>query len=95
MELESLIYLSVLIYDLIYEGVMTLSREIILEGAPIELLGPCQQWIGEHGWRLSLESLKEVVASKNYSSFGKNVVERSGFLLGLVEETCMDSLKDE
>jgi hypothetical protein len=33
--------------DLISDGVMTLSKEIILEGAQIELLGPFQQWIGE------------------------------------------------
>jgi hypothetical protein len=95
MELESLIYISVLRYDLILEGVMTLSRETILDGALIELQGPWQQWIGEPRWSLSLESLKEVVASKNYSSFGKNVVESSWLLLGLLEGTCMDSPKDE
>ena len=40
MELDSLIYISVLRYDLILEGVMTLSRETILDGALIELQGP-------------------------------------------------------
>jgi hypothetical protein len=61
----------------------------------IELQGPWQQWIGEPRWILSLESLKEVAASKNYSYFWKNVVEISWLLLGLWEETCMDSPKDE
>ena len=74
---------------------MTLSGDIILEGEPIELLGPYQQLIKEPIWRLSLESLKEVVASKNYSSYGNNVVDHLGLFLGLWEETCMDSPKDE
>jgi hypothetical protein len=39
--------------------------------------------------------MKEVVVSKNSSSYGNNVVERSWFLVGLGEETCMDAPKDE
>lgn len=74
---------------------MTLSRDIILEGEPIELLGPYPQSIGEPRWRSSPGSLKEVVVSNNYSYFRKNVVEISWFLFRLVEEICMYSPKDE
>jgi hypothetical protein len=73
---------------------MILLREIVSNGALFELLGPYKKSIGEHRWRLSLRPMKQVLASQNYFSFGKNVVERSCFLLGLGKETCMDSLKD-